>query len=271
MTLRKTTSLTTLISFILLLFSSVILYVTPQGKIAFWANWNMLGLGKEQWGALHTNLGILFIVAGMVHTVLNWKPIVTYLKNKTQKIKVFTADFNLALGITLIIVLFTLFELPPIIGIQHFNESLKDAAAVEYGEPPYGHAEVSPLRSFCKRTGLDVQESITKLNEAGIKGASEEATLAEMAETNGKTPHQIYNLIKPAPVAHAEMPEHPRSGFGRKTITQVCGEYGLDAVTMVAGLKIRNIECSAKATMKEIGEQNDMDPHAIYEVMLQLQ
>ena len=59
MTLRKTTSLTTLTSFILLLFTSIILYVTPQGKIAFWANWKMLGIGKEEWGALHTNLGFL--------------------------------------------------------------------------------------------------------------------------------------------------------------------------------------------------------------------
>ena len=271
MTLRKTTSLTTLISFILLLFSSVILYVTPQGKIAYWANWDMLGLGKEQWGALHTNLGILFIVAGIIHTVLNWKPIVTYLKNKTQKIKVFTADFNLALGISLVIVLFTLFELPPIIGIQHFNESLKEAAAATYGEPPYGHAEVSPLKTFCKRTGLDVMESVAKLKEAGIKGASAEATLAELAEANGKTPQQIYSLIQPTPVANTEMPEHPRSGFGRKTLTQVCSAYGLDETAMVSALNQQGIQCSAGESMKLIGEKNDSDPHAIYEAMLQLQ
>jgi uncharacterized membrane protein len=72
MKLRKTTSLTTLLSFILLLVTSIIMYVTPQGKIAFWANWEIAGLNKEQWGALHTNLGILFVAAGLVHTVLNW-------------------------------------------------------------------------------------------------------------------------------------------------------------------------------------------------------
>lgn len=271
MTFRKTTSLTTLISFILLLFSSIILYVTPQGKIAFWANWKMLGLGKEQWGALHTNLGFLFIVAGIVHTVLNWKPIMAYMKNRSQQLRVFTADFNLALGITLIITLFTLFELPPIIGIQHFNEVLKEAAAEEYGEPPYGHAEASPLKSFCQRTGLELEQAINQLNAAGIEGVSENATLADLAEANEKTPQQIYALIKPTPVAGAGMPEHPRSGFGRKTLSQVCDEYGLNAAIMVKALNEEGILCTAEETMKEIGEKNESDPHAIYEAMLQLQ
>jgi len=140
MTLRKTTSLTTLLSFILLLVTSIIMYVTPQGKIAFWANWEIAGLCKEQWGALHTNLGILFVAAGLIHTVLNWKPIMTYLKTNAKKLRIFTADFCIALAITLFISVFTLFELPPLSAVQGFNEKLKEAAAEEYGEPPYGHA-----------------------------------------------------------------------------------------------------------------------------------
>ncbi|VGO14493.1 hypothetical protein PDESU_03055 [Pontiella desulfatans] len=272
MTLRKTTSLTTLLSFILLLFTSIILYVTPQGKIAFWANWKMLGIGKEEWGALHTNLGFLFIIAGILHTVLNWKPIVAYMKNKAQQLKVFTGDFNLALGITLVIVLFTMFELPPIVGVQRFNEKLKDAAAKEYGEPPYGHAEASPLKSFCKRTGLDVDESIKKMEEQGLEGVSDTATLAQIAEANAMTPQQVYNLIKPAPVAKSNgMPEHPGTGFGRKTLGDVCGEFKLDTDAMIKGLKGEGIEAEATATMKAIAEKHSMDPHGIYEVMLQLQ
>lgn len=272
MTLRKTTSLTTLLSFILLLVTSVILYVTPQGKIAFWANWEMLGLGKEEWGALHTNLGILFLVAGILHIVLNWKPIVTYMKNRAQQLKVFTADFNLALGITLIIVFFTLFELPPVIGIQHFNESLKEAAAKEYGEPPYGHAEASPLKSFCKRTGLDLDAAIQTLEKANLKAVAENATLAQIAKTNGMTPQQVYNVIKPAPSAKAAgMPDHPGMGFGRKTVKDVCSEYSLNLDSMLKSLKAEGFEAEADATMKQIAEKYDMDPHGVYELMLQLQ
>lgn len=272
MTLRKTTSLTTLLSFILLLVTSVILYVTPQGKIAFWANWEMMGLGKEQWGALHTNLGILFLVAGILHIVLNWKPIVTYMKNRAQQLKVFTADFNLALGITLIITLLTLFGLPPLSGIQHFNDSLKEAAAKEYGEPPYGHAEASPLKSFCKRTGLDLAAAIQTLEEADLKAVAEQATLAQIAKANGMTPQQVYNLIKPAPSSQTTgMPDHPGMGFGRKTVTDVCSEFSLDLDSMIKSLKAEGFDAEADTTMKQIAEKHDMDPHAIYEVMLELQ
>ncbi len=269
MTLRKTTSLTTLISFILLLVTSVILYVTPQGKIAFWASWKMGGLGKEQWGALHTNLGFLFLIAGVVHTVLNWKPIVAYLKNKAAELKVFTVDFNLALGISLFIVVFTLFELPPIVGVQRFNENLKTAAAKKYGEPPYGHAEVSPLQMFCKRVGIDAADATRKLEAAGLKEVSEKATLADIAKANGKTPQEVYDLIKPEPTAG--LPENPGSGLGRRTLAELCATYGQDAGAMAAKLKEIQIEAGMEETMKEIADKNDLDPHALYEAMLQLQ
>ncbi|MEN7973912.1 MAG: DUF4405 domain-containing protein [Verrucomicrobiota bacterium] len=272
MTLRKTTSLTTLLSFILLLISSVILYVTPQGKIAYWADWKILGLDKEQWGALHTNLGFLFILAGIIHIILNWKPIVAYLKTKKKKLKVFTPDFNIALAITLIITLFTLLEFQPIIAIQHFNEALKAAAAEKYGEPPYGHAEESPLESFCKRTGLDVKDSIQKLEKGGLESASAEATLAEIAEANGMTPRQVYDMIKPAEdKTDGGMPMKPGMGFGRKELSSVCESYDLDLQVTIEGLKGLGIEVSAEESIKEIAEKNDMEPLSIFEAIRQLQ
>jgi hypothetical protein len=273
MSLRKTTSLTTLLAFILLLITSIILYVTPQGKIAFWANWKILGLGKEQWGALHTNLGLLFIISSLIHTILNWNPIVAYMKDKTKQLKVFTIDFNIALILTLFIVLFTLLELPPINTVQEFKHSLKEAAAAEYGEPPYGHAEASPLRSFCKRTGLDLKDSLKKLEKAAFKSVSAEATLAEIANANGITPQQVYMVITPDPVAGEvkEMPMSPGMGFGRKTLDKICEGYGLDLQATIDGLRGLGIDVSAESSMKEIAEKNDTDPHALYESIRQLQ
>ena len=272
MSLRKVASLTTLLSFILLIITSVVLYITPQGKIAFWANWRCWGLGKEDWGALHTNLGILFLVAGIIHTVLNWKPIVAYMKSKAKKLKVFTADFNVALAITLLITLFTLFELPPVSGVQGFNHKLKEAAAEQYGEPPYGHAESSTLNSFCRRTGLDLQEAIQNLEQASLNGVSEKATLAEIAEANGMTPQQVYDTIKPATAKDGEKgsPMQRGSGFGRKSLSNVCAQSGRDVQTTIAGLKGLGIEASAESTMKEIGEKNDMTPYSVFEAIQQL-
>jgi len=274
MKLRKTTSLTTLLSFILLVCTSAILYISPQGKIAFWADWKILGMGKEEWGALHTNLGILFLVAGILHTLLNWKPIVNYLKNKAQQIKVFTADFNIALILTLFIVLSTILGLPPISGIQHFSEKLKTDAAERYGEPPYGHAEVSPLKSFCKNTGIDLQDAIKQLDAAGLQAVSEGTTLAEIANANHMTPQAVYTIIKPEPPKAGEtveMPLSPGMGFGRKALAGICAQYGLDEEKIISGLKEYGIQAAPETSMKEIAENADMDPHALYDVIRQMQ
>jgi hypothetical protein len=274
MTLRKITSLTSLLAFILLITTSIILYITPQGKVAFWADWGLWGLSKEQWGALHTNLGFLFIIAGLIHTLLNWKPIVAYLRNKAKKLSVFTADFNVALGITLVIVLFTFFKLPPVNAIQSFGESLKAAAAEKYGEPPYGHAEASPLQMLCKRTGLDLEKTLDKLEKAQLQAVSAEATLAEIANANGMTPQHVYSIIEPEPPKEGEarpMPESAGMGFGRKALAGICAEYGMDVPTIIDGLKGLGIEAAAESSMKDIAESNNMDPHGLYEVIRQLQ
>jgi hypothetical protein len=39
MKLRKITSLTALLSFVLMLVTSIILYIVPQGRVAYWADW----------------------------------------------------------------------------------------------------------------------------------------------------------------------------------------------------------------------------------------
>lgn len=274
MSLRKITSLTSLLSFILLTITSIILYITPQGKVAFWANWDCWGLGKEEWGALHTNLGFLFIIAGIIHTVLNWKPIMAYLKNKAKEFKMFTADFNISLAITLVITIMTLFSLPPVNAIQTFGESLKEQAAHKYGEPPYGHAETSPLQSFCKRTGIELDVALDKLGKANLNAVSPAATLAEIAKANGMTPQQVYALFQPEPPKEGEvktMPESAGMGFGRKTLAGVCAEYGLDDQVIITGLKGLGIEATAETSIKEIAENNSMDPHGLYEVLRQLQ
>ena len=199
MTLRKTVSLTSLLSFILLLITSISVYIKPQGKIANWANWEALGLDKGQWEALHTNLGILFIVACLIHTVLNWNCIMAYLKNKAKKGWIFTGDFSIALFITLAITLMTLFELPPISAIQTLGESLKAAAVDQYGTPPYGHAEDSTVQTFCRRTRTDLNVAMENLAAAKLESVSEEATLSEIAKANGLTPQQVYETIVSAP------------------------------------------------------------------------
>ena len=63
MKLRKITSLTSLLTFILIVLTSVILYIVPQGRVAYWADWRLWGLTKVQWGNIHIINGLLFLLA----------------------------------------------------------------------------------------------------------------------------------------------------------------------------------------------------------------
>jgi len=47
-------SLLTTFSFIAAAVSGLVLYVSPQGRVAYWQNWTMLRLGKGEWNSLHT-------------------------------------------------------------------------------------------------------------------------------------------------------------------------------------------------------------------------
>jgi len=44
--IRKITSLTAAVAFILMLLTSIILYIAPQGRVAYWADWRLWGLTK---------------------------------------------------------------------------------------------------------------------------------------------------------------------------------------------------------------------------------
>ncbi|MGB3224089.1 MAG: DUF4405 domain-containing protein [Desulforhopalus sp.] len=51
MNMRKIVSMTLLVSLVVQVVNSVVLYIVPEGRVAHWANWIFLGLTKEEWGA----------------------------------------------------------------------------------------------------------------------------------------------------------------------------------------------------------------------------
>lgn len=274
MNLRRITSLTAMLSFIVMILTSIILYIVPQGRVAYWADWRLWGLSKEQWGAIHINVGFLFLFALGLHLYYNWKPVVNYLKNKSKKVSVFTPNFNAALVITLLFVVGTLVEVPPFSTIIGVGDSIKDAAAVKYGEPPYGHAELSSFSTFAKKMGIDAKSSLESLKKSGYRVGSPEQTLKEIAEENRTSPQQIYKAMVDYSVGNKEkkagvrsMPDSPPAGTGNRTLADICAEYRLDLKKTLRMLKEKNMTADAEMTIKKIGEVNEKSPVDIYEII----
>jgi len=150
--IRKVTSMTMLVSFIFLVMTSILLYIVPHGRVAYWSDWHLWGLTKGEWGNLHINLGFLFLFAGFFHIFYNWSPIKSYMKNKSRELRVFTPSFNVALLLSVVVGVGTYLEIPPMSTVINFSESIKDRASEKYGEPLYGHAELSSLKFFYQAT-----------------------------------------------------------------------------------------------------------------------
>lgn len=270
MNMRKITSLTMLISFILELVTSVILYIVPQGRVAYWSDWRQWGLSKTQWGDLHINLGVLFLLAAFLHLYYNWTPMIAYMKNKAKELKIFTANFNIALVLSIIVSIGTLMNIPPMSTVIDFSESIKDAAAREYGEPPYAHAELSSLKLFARKTNLDLKAAKKLLTEAGIQGVDDQVTLAELAKLNQTNPKTLFKIMKPAQLENDKeisFPDSPPSGFGRKTLAEICATYNLNIPTVIRDLSGKGVKAAPEQTFKEIAAENDTDPHALFEVL----
>ncbi|MBT8346930.1 MAG: DUF4405 domain-containing protein [Desulfofustis sp.] len=283
MNMRKITSMTMVWSLIVLVFNSIVLYVVPEGRIANWADWRFWGLDKHDWSAQHTTVGFLFIFAAMLHIYYNWKPILNYMKDKAKKFKVFTAASGIGLGLTVIFVVGTYLDVPPMSTIVEFSEQIKEGAAQKYGDPPYGQAQSSSLKGFTSRMGLDLNRSMELLRDAGIEVTDDKEMVQDIAERSGNTPQQIYDIIKPAGIrpaaegadTHSEdgadkAMDPPKSGMGKKTITQLCEEIGQDCDMIIAGLKQRGMTIDPEQKLKDLAAENGTGPMQIYEAMVEI-
>ncbi len=270
MNIRRITSLSALLSFLALVTTSVILYIVPQGRVAYWADWRLWGLTKTEYGNIHINLGLLLLISIGLHIDYHWKALLSYLKNKAKQIKVFTREFNIALIFLFIFVGGTYVEIVPFKWILEINESVKNTAAQKYGEPPYGHAELSSLKVFAKKMRFDLTEAMTRLNKADISVESEKQTLQDIATRNHLSPQQVYLAMKPAAEVGkppGKMPLTPPPGTGGRTLADICQEYGLNIPTITRRLAEGKIKAAADMTIKEIARKNSINPTELYDAI----
>ncbi len=265
-----------LFSFVVLIFNSIVLYIAPEGRVAYWSDWRFWGLTKSQWGDQHITIGFLFLAAGLLHLFYNWNLILAYLKNKARKIKMFTQPFNVAITITIIFVIGTYYSYPPMNVILQIGDSFKEAGAKKYGEPPYGHAELSSLKMFAKKENLDFEKALALLKAAGFSGLDGRENIKDIAGTHNLTPQQVYEIIKTArrdadltkglKGANA-FPDTPAPGFGRKTLEAFCKEHHLNLDKIIDNLAKQGIKAEGGLTMKENASANGKEPMELFETI----
>lgn len=268
--MRRIVSLTLLLAGILVVLTSVVLYIAPHGRVAFWSEWRLWGLTKPQWVAMHINLGLLVIVAGVIHTLYNLKPIFAYIRRAGQTSR--NSSFNAALALVLVTVLGTFFNLPPLSTVISIGERLTDRVGEVRGEPPYGHAEQSSFRFFAERMKIDQGKALELLRQAGITVASDRQTIGEIAAAHQVTPARVYEIMKPAAAKAAageSFPDVPPPGFGRRTIDEICTTYGLDRARVLAMLNAAGLAAAAEMSIREVADAAGRTPASVFEILRQ--
>ena len=278
MIIRKTVSVFAFLNFFMVLLTSIVLYIVPHGRVAYWANWQLWGLSKDQWGAIHINCGLFFLLALAIHIYFNWKPLVFYIRDRARRIMGGgTRELYMAAGLLVLCVAGTHFQIAPFSTILRINETIKAAAAKKYGEPPYGHAELSSIRSFCMKMGIDAPLGLQNIKTVGFSAHSLDQTLKEIADANNVAPQVIYLAMKPdnrqrivRPKKETSLPESPPTGMGNLALADLCSRYDLDAKKVVMQLATDGIQADKEMTIKQIAMTSKMSPMDVYEKIQQI-
>lgn len=264
---RGTMSLLAAASFVVMAVTGIVLYVSPQGRVAHWADWRVAGLDKEQWGALHTTSSLLFMVAACVHLYFNWRVFLHYIRVARQ--------FNLkremaaTLLITAVVIAGTVWEVPPFSSIMAANTRIKAYWEARSAQAPYPHAEAATLEEFAQQTGTNLEQLKTRLAEMGVDVNEPTATIGSAAKELGLSPGELFERLGMSAGGGygGSRGGGGGGGFGRQTLAEACRTLGVDVPQVIAVLKAEGVEASANETLRDIAERAGVRPPDIVEMI----
>jgi hypothetical protein len=267
-------------AFGILTITGLVLYIVPQGRVAFWTHWSLLSLNKQQWGDVHMMFGGIFIIAGMVHLYYNWKPFKKFLAEKARGHLQIKQEFVVAMVFSVVIVVMSIFHIPPVSWVFDLNETLKDSWVTRPElEPPFGHAEEVSLAGISRRMGLDLEQSMAALKRNGYKFNGPQDSLEKIANANATTPMAVYELIRPYELQRAPIPitgmtveevenRYAGTGLGRKTLAEVCEKVEIGITSCVERLTVKGFEIGAEDKLKQVAERYDINPIDVLKMLL---
>jgi len=197
MNTRGFISFLTFLGFFLLTVTGIVIYIVPQGRIAYWIDWRFLGLTKYDWINIHILSSALFVLAGVFHIYYNWKPLVHYVVDKARGGVRLKKELALSGLIGVLIITSAIFQIPPLKYVIDLNAYIKDSwIKDETFEPPFGHAELIPLNKFLWKMNIDFTQAMNEFDSHGIKITGPEDTLEDIAIANNTSPRHLYEIIK---------------------------------------------------------------------------
>lgn len=279
---RSFVSLVTTLVFLVMIFTSLAVYIDPTGRIAFWIDWRFLGIDKEAWGGLHTVIGLVFLLVGFVHVWLNWKPLKAYIVEHAHGLaQVRLREAVAATVFTVATVIGTLAGWPPFVYVDLIGNQLEERwAAMPGAEPPVPHAETLTIEALTRMLGLDQARALQSLRAAGLGEPGAKDVIGRIAVAQGRTPSEIYAVIiageraaQATAPAKSWTPEeldsrYGGSGIGRRSIIQIAEEFGVAQVTLRERLARIGVVARGEDKLKDLGDKAGIEPMELFKAAL---
>ncbi len=96
--------------------------------------WEIFGLDKMDYQALHLTFMLIFTIAGLLHIFFNYKAIKNYFKSKSKKIVVFTGTNIIAILITAGLFYAAIKHVEPLESFVKMNKSFNEYWIADFKE-----------------------------------------------------------------------------------------------------------------------------------------
>lgn len=250
-------------AFLALALSGLMLFLSPPGRIANWTNWTLLGLRKSEWAAVHIWFGTIFLLVTAFHVFFNWRPLVSYFKSRVTRQLSWRREWTAGLALCGLVALGTLAAVPPFSSLLAWNERFKESWDTPVAAAPIPHAELLTLAELAEKAGVPLETAVSRLESRGIRPASADVVVQQIADAAGRAPQEIFDFIR---TASGESGEHtPRTGsaagggLGWKTLAQYCAEQGIAVDVALSRLQAKGFTAEPGLTLREIAQKNGQE------------
>ena len=273
---RAFTALIVLWSFIVENVTGIVLYIVPPGRIAHWTNWKLWGFTKEQWAALHTIFGYLFLIFAVIHIYYNWKAILSYIKQKIKAGLRMRMEVAVSLLITILVFVATAMSIPPFSTVMDFGQKMKNSWEENSQEPFVPHAELMSLDEFTNQIGMPKDEAMEILRSKGITIPDSSALISDIARDNHTSPVAVYEILKTGLPSEekkrleeitAPQKQSRGGGYGWKTLENLAQELDIPIQDIMEFLKAKGIKVQKDDVIRNAAEKNGLKAYELVEMI----
>lgn len=186
-----------LISFMVVVFSGIVLFVAPEGSLSRWIGWEVFNLSKKQWEHQHTIFSYVFVLFGIFHIVkINWGLLLSYFipdKIKFSHLK----EILIAIVLSMFFFLGTLFEIGPLKLVLNFGDYISDSHSENVDIPFLSDSENLSIEEFSVKVMSSNYEKVQLvLGNLNFNLIKKDILVKDFCDENKITPQEFYKILK---------------------------------------------------------------------------